>query len=91
LEIQFVLAAVGMLGQYVEYFQSMIEIPNRFDMGGALMSTLSCSMPVTDSLFRQTGFRVVMGEQFGLCLSGLRKLGFQDLSDPLVMLLSRTL
>ena len=64
---------------------------NRFDMGGALNSALSCMLPIGDRLLWEPSFRVVMGDEFWLGLSGLRKLGFEHLSDPLMVVLSRAL
>jgi hypothetical protein len=58
-------------------------------MGGALDGVLTRVMPIGDCLLGETSFRTVMREEFWLCLSGLRKLGFQDLSNPLMVLLPR--
>ena len=51
--------------------------------------SLTSLMPIVDSLFGETCFRIVMREQFWLCLSGLWELGFQDLRNPLVVVLPR--
>src|SRR5262249_24151734 len=59
--------------------------------GGALMRPLSCAMPVTDGGFRQTGFRVMMGEQFGLCLNRRWKLFLKYLPNASMVLLPRAL
>jgi hypothetical protein len=64
---------------------------NRFNMGGALDSALSCVLPIGDCLLWETGFRVVMGYKFWLGRSGLSKLGFQDLRNTLMIRLACTL
>ena len=39
--------------------------------------SLTSLMPIANRLFSETCFRIVMRQQFWLCLSGLRELGFQ--------------
>src|SRR2546427_11612786 len=62
---------------------------NRFDMGGALAGSLTSFMPIANRLCNETCFRTVICQQFWLGLSGLWELGFQDLGNPLMVLLSR--
>jgi hypothetical protein len=62
-----------------------------FDLGGALDGAFTSFVPVGDRLLRQSCFSVVMRQQFWLGLSGLWELGFQDLGNPLVVVLSRAL
>ena len=53
--------------------------------------SLTCCVPIVDTLLGQICLSVMMRQQFGLCLSHLRKLGFQDVSNTLVIVLPRTL
>jgi hypothetical protein len=60
-------------------------------MSGASDGALPSFLPITNRLFKKTGFRTVMCQQFGLCLSSLRKPFRQDLGNPLVAGLPRAL
>src|SRR5262245_16144033 len=64
---------------------------NRFDMGGSLDSFLPSVMPIVHRFFRETCFRIVMCQQFWLCLGGLWELFLQYLGNSLVIVLPRTL
>ena len=48
-------------------------------------------MPIENCLLCKTRFRVMMGDKFWLDLSSLWKLGFEHLSNLLMILLSSTL
>src|SRR6516164_1636809 len=64
---------------------------NRFHMGGTLDGALTSFLPIAHRLCNEPCCRTVMRQQFWLSLSNLRKLGFQDLSDTLVVVLPRAL
>jgi hypothetical protein len=89
--VDFASGALRGLGERREERQTLPEMGNRFDMGGALDSALSCELPIGDCLLCQPCLGIMLRQEFGLYLSGLGELGFQDLGNPLVILLSRTL
>src|SRR2546422_4410426 len=66
-------------------------MPNRLDVRRAFDGYLSRSLPIGNGLCTQARFGVVLRQQFGRCLSRLRKPGFQYLRNPLMILLARTL
>src|SRR5215813_8214228 len=74
-----------------EHFQPLREVCDRLHMGRMLDGALACFEPVSDGWLTETRLRVVMCEQFGLRLSSLGKLGFQDLGNALMVLLPRAL
>jgi hypothetical protein len=91
LQGQLVLNALWSSREVLEDLQATREVSHRLDIGGALHSTLASALPVGHCLLRQAGFRIVMGEQFGLDIGDLGKLRRQHLSDPLMILLPRAL
>src|SRR5262245_11760688 len=56
-------------------------------MGWPLTGSLTSLVPIPDCQCVETCLSVMMCQQFGLCLNRLWKLGFQDLGNPLVILL----
>jgi hypothetical protein len=62
---------------------------NRFDMGGALDGALTRFMPIANSLLGEPCLCKMVCQQFWLYFSGFWKLGFQYLSNPLVIVLPR--
>ena len=60
---------------------------DRFGIGRALARSLPCLLPVGNGLRYEPRLGVVMRDQLGLGLDGLRKLLLQHLSDLLVILL----
>ena len=62
-----------------------------FEIGRALDRPLARPLPVGKGLSPKSRLGIVMGQQFGLCLGRLRKLGLQDLRNVLVVLLPCTL
>jgi hypothetical protein len=54
-----------------------------------LDGSLTSLVPIIDCLLVETCLGVVMRHEFWLCLSGLRKLGFEHLSNALMILLSQ--
>ncbi len=62
-----------------------------FDIGRPFNGTLPRTLPVWQCLRRHAGFRIVMGEQFGLDIGDFGELCCQHLRDPLMILLPRAL
>src|SRR5712691_7023433 len=86
-----VLAAFRRAWQGLEQGHPLAEMPQSFDMGGALDGTPASLLPVANSLLQQTGFGVVMRQQLGLGRGSVKKLLRQDLGNALVDMLPSTL
>ena len=79
------------LWQGLEQLDPGGHVADGFQMGRAVAGSLTRLVPITDRLGNEPCFRIVMRQQFGLCLSGLRELGFQHLGNALMVLLPRAL
>jgi hypothetical protein len=90
-EIQLVLVARGRLGHGGQHLQPRGELLTRFGIRRARHSALPGLVPVGQGLGLEARFRVVPGQQFGLCGCGLGKLRRQHLGNALVILLSGAL
>ena len=71
LQGQFVLDALRSSREVLEDLQALREVSNRLDVGRALQRTLASAQPVEHGRLHQAGFRIVMGEQFGLDIGDL--------------------
>jgi hypothetical protein len=90
LQVQFALKTLRGVRQRGEQLEPLREVRNGFGMRRALDRPLARSLPVGKGLLDESPLRVVVRQQLGLGLSRLRKLGFQDLGNALMVLLSRT-
>src|SRR5215470_15014745 len=63
---------------------------HRLNVRRAFDGSLSRSLPKGDGLYTQARLGVVLRQQFGLCLGGLRELRLQHLGNPLMVLLPHT-
>ena len=77
--------------QYAEQLQAAGRLARGFAVGGAFQCSSASRLPIRDRLRVQAGLGVVVGEEFGLGLDCLRKLGFQSGGDALVVLLAGAL
>ena len=88
---QGLLGMLRRLWQGLQQLNPVVQVADGFQMGRAVAGSLARLLPVANRLLDETCLRVVMRQQFGLCLSGLWELGFQHLGNPLMVVLSRAL
>ena len=88
---QGVLGTLRRLWQGLEQLDPGGEVADGFQIGRAVAGSLTCLVPVVHGLFNETCLRVVMRQQFRLCLSGLWKLCLKHLGNALMVLLPRAL
>src|SRR5262249_24734425 len=87
--IHFTLDALRSRGERLQQREPLPEMGDRFHMGGPLDGAVTSFVPVGDRLSRQSCLHTVMSEELWLGRSGLRKLRFQYLCNPLVVVLPR--
>ena len=83
LEVNLLLGALGRVWQGLEQLQPLGEVTDRFHISRALGGSLTRLLPVGNSLLKQPGLGVVMGQQFRLCLFRLSKSLFEHLRNLL--------
>jgi hypothetical protein len=91
LEREFVFRPLRGVWQSQKRLQSLGEVRNRFQVGRARHGTLVCPLPEDNSLLREAGLGVVVGQQFGLRLDDLGEAFCQHLGNALVTLLTGAL
>ena len=60
-------------------------------MGRTLDRPVCCRVPIVDGLRGESGLGGVMGDEFGVRAGRLGKLRFQDVDNPLMVVLARPL
>src|SRR6266568_4056096 len=73
--------------QSLQQLKSLREVTDRFDMRRVLDSPLASTLPIWNSLITSICPRIVLSQQFGLCLSHFWKVFFVHLRDALMVLL----
>ena len=91
LHVQLLPGPVGGVRQGREHLEPLGQMPDRFQIGGALDGALAGLLPIRNRLGHRAGLRIVMGQQLGLGLAELGKARLQHLGNTLMVLLPRTL
>jgi hypothetical protein len=89
LQTQLLLHPRMALWEGAEHLQASSQVADGLEVGRALEGALPRPLPVGDRWCKETCLRIVMRQQFWLSFNRLRKLGFEHLGNPLVILLPR--
>jgi hypothetical protein len=85
---QLLLATLEGVWEGGKQLQPLAEVPDRFQVGGALDGALPCLLPVGNGLRGEARLGAVVRQQFGLRLADLGKARLQHLGNTLVGLLA---
>jgi len=85
---EFMLDALGGVGEGSEHLQPLGQMRESFHIRGALARQLASPLPVLDGLGAEARLRIMLRQQFRLGGGGFGKSLFQHLRNTLVILLA---